>query len=69
MYEYLTRMKAFKMRARQQLDSFIKTKAIFEIHSLIKEKLSVDEDGLLKPYENQSESKLQEGSLPIRVYQ
>jgi hypothetical protein len=36
---------------------------------LIKEKLSVDEDGLLKPYENQSESKLQEGSLPIRVYQ
>lgn len=52
MYDYLTRMKVFKMRARQELDSFVATKGIFDIHTLIGQKLQVDEEeGVLKPYE------------------
>ena len=45
-------------------------KAVFGAHVLIAQKLQVDaDDGRLKPYENQSESKVTDGTTAVRVHQ
>lgn len=52
MNQHLKRMKLFRLDTRNELESYVRGKCVDSANALIKDKLSVDEDGHVKPYSN-----------------